>query len=340
MADLLRFKKEVASISKKATINLQPQVCPSISDTNFVNRTRNGEIAGFVQKTPSDMLTELHQRKETNRATSKYHQYESAVHPPQVMPEESVKNTRDNRKRKSTGLSEHRALSPVRSLLVQKRSKSKTNATRNAVANNMFVPLPAFSSNNQGERSQMMQKENDDSGTVPLPFPTNTGKVYKIPRDNRKRKSTGLSEHNDIPPARSLLGQKRSKSEINAARNALAMPVFSSNIQRERSKDEMFYDNLQARNRVLLPAENPYQNIALDNDARKLTYEQNMAFPPNSISHHHLPSFYGPPVPMVPHSMQYPTIRPAMSTFDLQQQLDFHCTHIQNLLHQMNYRAF
>uniref|UniRef100_A0A7S4VX70 Uncharacterized protein n=1 Tax=Ditylum brightwellii TaxID=49249 RepID=A0A7S4VX70_9STRA len=273
------------------------------------------------------------------------------------MPEESVKsgivpfllptNTdevykipRDNKKRKSTGLSEHSDIPPARSLLGQKRSKSEFYFARNAVANNMFVPLPVFSSNNQGERSQMMQKENDESGTVPLPFPTNTGKVYKIPRDNRKRKSTRLPKHNDIPPARSLLGHKRSKSEIDAARNALAMPVFSSNIQRERSKDEIFYDNLQARNRVLLPAENPYQNIALDNDARKLTYEQNMAFPPNSISHHHLPSFYGPPVPMVPHSMQYPTTRPAMSTFDLQQQLDFHCTHIQNLLHQMNYRAF
>eukprot|EP00957_Ditylum_brightwellii_P121421 9259837-Ditylum_brightwellii.AAC.1 len=86
----------------------------------------------------------------------------------------------------------------------------------------------------------MMQKENDESGTVPPPFPTNTGKVYKIPRDNRKRKSTGLSEHSDIPPVRSLLGQKRLKSEIDAARNALAMPVYSSNIQQERSKDKVY----------------------------------------------------------------------------------------------------
>jgi len=257
MADLLRFKKEVASISKKATINLQPQVCPSISDTNFVNRTRNGEIAGFVQKTPSDMLTELHQRKETNRATSKYHQYESAVHPPQVMPEESVKNTRDNRKRKSTGLSEHRALSPVRSLLVQKRSKSKTNATRNAVANNMFVPLPVFSSNGQGERN----------------------------------------------------------------------------------KDERSHDNLQVHNRFLPPAKDPHQFAVLDNDARKFSFEQNMAFVSNSNSHRLLPSFCGPPVPTIPPTMLYPTIRPAVSIFDLhlQQQLDFHRIHLQNLLHQMNY---
>eukprot|EP00957_Ditylum_brightwellii_P132708 10119618-Ditylum_brightwellii.AAC.1 len=151
MADLLRFKKEEDSISKKANINSQPHVHSSISDTNFVKRTHNGEIAGVVKKTPSGMPAELHKGKETNRATSKYHQYESAVYPLQMMPKESVK-----------------------------------------------------------------------SGIVPFFLPTNTDEVYKIPRDNRKRKSTELSEHSALSPVRSLLWQKRSKSEPNAARNAVA----------------------------------------------------------------------------------------------------------------------
>jgi len=273
MADLLRFKKEEASISKKAEIDLRPHVHPSISDTDFGNRTHNGEKAGFVQETPSDMLAELHQKKETNRATSKSHQYESAVYALQMMPEESDKN-----------------------------------------------------------------------GIVPFLFPTNVDKVCKILRDDRKRKSTGLSDCSDISPVRSLLEQKRSKSELDAACNAAAnnmfvpLPVFSSSDQGERNKDEMFHDNLQAHNRVLPPAKDLHQFV-LENDARNLTFEQNMAFVSNSNSHRLLPSFCGPPVPTIPPTMLYPTIRPAVSIFDLhlQQQLDFHRFHLRNLLHQMNY---
>uniref|UniRef100_A0A7S4S7I6 Uncharacterized protein n=1 Tax=Ditylum brightwellii TaxID=49249 RepID=A0A7S4S7I6_9STRA len=167
----------------------------------------------------------------------------------------------------------------------------------------------------------------------------------KNTRDNRKRKSTGLSEHRALSPVRSLLGQKRSKSEPNAARNAVAnnmfvpLPVFSSNDQGERNTDERSHDNLQAYYRVLPPAKDPHQFVVLDNDARKFSFEQNMPFVSNSNLHRLLPSFCGPPVPTIPPTMLYPTTRPAMSTFDLhwQQQLDFHRIHLQNLLHQMKY---
>eukprot|EP00957_Ditylum_brightwellii_P061938 4700538-Ditylum_brightwellii.AAC.1 len=53
-------------------------------------------------------------------------------------------------------------------------------------------------------------------------FPTSVGEVSKNPRNNQKRKTTGLSGQNDLCRTESFLGQKRSMTELDVAHNRVA----------------------------------------------------------------------------------------------------------------------
>jgi len=154
-------------------------------------------------------------------------------------------------------------------------------------------------------------------------FPTSVGEVSKNPRNNQKRKTTGLSGQNDLCRTESFLGQKRSMTEVDVAHNRVAnkrfvpLPVFSFNNQGEVGKDVMSCEGLQSNNRVDPPSFDPNRVLDLYDEMRELHFALNTSIVSHNESYHPFLSSGSPPFPIIPQPTAHNISRPTVSLHDL-----------------------